>query len=379
MHFILFGLLWIIFYPSDAQDNCTRSTEGTDFWFGFMEGRNDNQNVHYIEITVTASEATNFQIFIGKDPNPYYEGFVGSNGSIQKKIELDLGEATGSETVQEKGIHLTSDLPVNVYALNWDRNSADVAVMYPTASLGKEYFTMCYEPRIANDPEHGRNSEFLIVAPEDNTLVKITPSVETDGGKPAGVTFQILLDKGDVYQVQSANRQNVSPPQGDLTGSYIESDKPVAVYSGNFATTIPSEQGMSGYDHLYEQMPPLHTWGREYYAVPLRTRRADRYRVLAAEDNTILRYRNNVVQLNRGEFYEFTLDNNEASQIKADKPVLVAQFSQSNRTDNNFTGGSGDPFMIILSPINQIKTQATFVAYTSGQIENYYLNIVVLS
>ncbi|KAF0236037.1 MAG: hypothetical protein FD181_3029 [Prolixibacteraceae bacterium] len=40
---------------------CQRSTEGKEFWFGFMEGRNDNGNVHYIEITVTAREATHFK------------------------------------------------------------------------------------------------------------------------------------------------------------------------------------------------------------------------------------------------------------------------------------------------------------------------------
>jgi hypothetical protein len=193
LHFILFIVFWIVLVPADAQDSkCTRSTEGMDFWFGFMEGRNDNQNVHYIEITVTASQATGFKIYIGKSQTPYFEGFVNSNSSALIRIPLDLGEATGSESIQEKGIRLTSDLPVNVYALNWDRNSADVAVIYPTASLGKQYFTMCYEPRIDNDPEHGRNSEFLIVASEDNTLVKITPSVVTDRGRDPGVTLSLI-------------------------------------------------------------------------------------------------------------------------------------------------------------------------------------------
>ena len=85
---------------------------------------------------------------------------------------------------------------------------------------------------------------------------------------PPDVTFLVSLNKGEVYQVQSLNQNNLTG-QGDLTGSYIKSNKPVAVYSGNFSTTIPAEDGMSGYDHLFEQMPPLHTWGREYYTVPL--------------------------------------------------------------------------------------------------------------
>ena len=182
-------------FGDDAR--CHRSTEGKEFWFGFMEGRNDNGNVHYIEITVTAREATSFQIFIGKSATPLQSvpGFVGANSSVQIPIPLDLAEARGSETIQEKGIYLVAEKPVNVYALNWDYNSADVAVIYPVPSLGDEYFAMCYTPKVDNRPAHGRNSEFLVVASEDNTTVNIIPSVVTDGGKAAGVSFSVTLSK----------------------------------------------------------------------------------------------------------------------------------------------------------------------------------------
>lgn len=378
---ILFVLTTVTGKAQSVDPKCHRSTEGKEFWFGFMEGRNDNGNVHYIEITVTAREATSFQIFIGKSttPLPNIANSVNANGSVQIEIPLDLAEARGSEIIQEKGIYLVAENPVNVYALNWDRNSADVAVIYPVPSLGNEYFAMCYTPHVHNDVNHGRNSEFLIVASEDNTTVNIMPSVVTDGGEHAGVTFSRILNKGEVFQVQSLNQRNLAG-QGDLTGSYIESDKPIAVYSGNFSTTVPAESGMSGYDHLYEQMPPLQTWGREYYAVPLLTRLADRYRVMASEDNTTIQIGTGTpVIRDRGKFYEFTLNNNEPSRIFADKPIMVAQFSQSNRTDQNYTGGDGDPFMIILSSVSQSKNDVTFVAYNSSQITEYFVNVVTLT
>ncbi|HSO88302.1 MAG TPA: PKD domain-containing protein [Draconibacterium sp.] len=376
-YFIFLFLFWFAAGNAYSEDSkCHRSTEGKEFWFGFMEGRNDNGNVHYIEITVTAKESTSFQIFIGKSttPLPSIPNSVDANGSVQISIPLDLAEAKGSEIIQEKGIHLVAENPVNVYALNWDYNSADVAVIYPVPSLGNEYFTMCYTPNVNIRPAHGRNSEFLIVASEDNTNVNITPSVVTDGGKAAGISYPITLNKGEVYQVQSLNQRNL-PGQGDLTGSYIESDKPVAVYSGNLSTTIPSESDMAGFDHLYEQMPPLQTWGREFYAVPLLTRQADRYRIIASEDNTRIVIGNQPpIVRNRGEYYEFLLNNNQPSRIFADKPIMVAQFSQSNRTDNN-----GDPFMIILSSVSQSKNDVTFVAYDSYEISDYYLNVVTLT
>ena len=356
--------------PSDDQ-KCHRSTEGTDFWFGFMEGRNYNNNVHFIEITVTAREATNFKVYIGgiEYPTP---GFVNANSSIQIKLPLETAEAKGSENIENKGIHLVAENSVNVYALNWDRNSADLAVIYPVESLGKEYYAMCYSPYVdSDDPDHGRNSEFLIVAADDNTTVEIVPTVVTDQGKPAKIPFSVTLNKGEVYQVQSLNRRNLAG-QGDLTGSYIRANKPVALYSGNFSAVIPAESGVGGYDHLFEQMPPLQTWGREYYTVPLLTRRADRYRLIAAEDYTSVQIGSRPRRvINKGEWFEFLLQSNEPTRIIADKPVMLAQFSQSNTADSN-----GDPFMIILSSVSQSKNDVTFVAYNSNQIRDYFVNVV---
>ncbi|MCA1761058.1 MAG: IgGFc-binding protein, partial [Bacteroidales bacterium] len=298
-----------------------------------------------------------------------------------------MAEATGSEEIQDKGIHLTSVKPVNVYALNWSQNSADVAVIYPVGSLGTEYFAMCYYPDIdLVDPAtgNGRNSEFLIVAPEDGTLVEITPSRVTDKKSPKDSTFSVLLNKGQVYQVQSQNIVGSHlEGQGDLTGSYISASKPVACYSGSLSTRIPT--GQCCWDHLYEQIPPVHSWGLEYYLTPLKTREQDRYRIMAAQNNTTLFITGrSSVTLQRGEFEEVVVYHNDPKRVLADKPVMVAQYSQSRDVDNDFTGGDGDPFMIILSPVNQSRNAATFVAYESPDLDiegykgitKYFVNIV---
>ena len=260
----------------EVADPCKKSTEGKDFWFGFMESRNYH-SAHYLEITVTAREKTTFTISTGNEESLYGTYSVNANSSIQ--IEIDpwsLAEATGSESIQNRGIHLVSEKPVNVYALNWDRNSADVAVIFPIESLGTEYFAMCYEPHVDENNGNygnGRNSQFLAVAKEDSTQILIIPSKKTDQLVNAGDSILVTLNKGEVYQVQSMNFENL-PGQGDLTGSYLLSDKPFAFYSGSLATTVPATSGTSAWDHLYEQIPPVHSWGREYYTVPLKSRAA---------------------------------------------------------------------------------------------------------
>jgi hypothetical protein len=228
---------------AQIDNQCTKTTEGKDFWFGFMESRNYNPN-HFLEITVTSSQTTTFNIYIGKAETPFNGTYtVLANRSVQVKIPWQLVEATGSEQIQDKGIHLTSQKPVNVFALNWDQNSADVAVIYPVESLGKEYFAMCYKPDIdLGNPMsgNGRNSEFLIVAKEDSTKIKITPSKVTDRLVPKDSTFIIYMNKGEVYQVQSENEVGSSNyGQGDLTGSHVIANKPVAFYSGSLSTRIP--------------------------------------------------------------------------------------------------------------------------------------------
>ncbi len=337
---------------------CRRSTEGTEFWFGFMEGRNTYE--HYVEVTVSSREGATFSLYIGQSATPVYTNTIGPNKSDQIRLNYRDVEPTKSEQVLPLGLHLVSDKPVNVYTLNRDRNSSDVAVMYPLESLGNEYFTMCYTPHLdRSNPLHGRNSEFVIVASEDNTTVSITPVAEPDGPHKKDETFTVTLDRGQLYQVQSN--------EGDLT-----SDQPVAVYSGSLSTTIPFE-ATGGWDHMYEQMPPLKTWGREYYTVPLSGRKRDFFRVLASQDNTVF-YIGNVKQrvLQKGEFAEFILTTPE--RIFAEKPILVAQFSQSKNNDNV---ANGDGFMVLLSPVSQAKNDVTFVAYNSPIIKIYFVNVVV--
>ncbi len=384
-------LFCFVFVVAQNGNLCIKSTEGTDFWFGFMESRNHNPN-HFIEITVTASETTSFLIKIGKSEKPFNGTYtVFADSSIQVEIPWQMVETMDSEEIQDKGIHLIAQKPVNVYALNWDQNSADVAVIYPVESLGYEYFAMCYKPDIdlANPyTGNGRNSEFLIVAVEDNTKVEITPSKITDGLRPKDSTFVVVLNKGEVYQVQSENEVGSDIyGQGDLTGSHVVANKPFAFYSGALSTRIPF--GQCCWDHLYEQIPPVQTWGREYFTVPLKTRQQDRYRILASENNTTVQITGLApIHLNRGQFEEFVFFQNEPKRIFSDKPILVAQFSQSRDVDPDYTGGNGDPFMIILSSTNQKKNDVTFVTYDSPEIqtdttytgiEKYYVNIISLT
>ena len=145
------------------------------------------------------------------------------------------------------------------------------------------------------------------------------------------------------------------------------------------STTVPYGTNVSAWDHLFEQIPPLQTWGRKFITVPLSTRHEDTYRILAAENNTMVRIGNNPpVTLQKGIYHEFSLLYTEPSLIESDKPILLAQFSNSNTVDRAWTSGDGDPFMVIVSPVNQTREKVSFVAYESPRINSkYFINVVV--
>jgi hypothetical protein len=373
----IIGILGLAFLPlcsgGQTKDPCHYSTEGTDFWFGIMENRKRGAD-HYLEITVTSRNGADFKLTYGTQETLIDSFSVAANSSETIRLDTLLLEPSGSERTDYKGIHLVATDSVNVYALNYKTKSSDVAVIYPTASLGKEYFAMCYTPNPTRTIES--NSEFLIVATEDLTTINITPSVDTDKGRKAHITFPIILNKGQSYQVQSMNSSITG--QGDLTGSYIQSDKPIAFYSGVKSTAVPFAGGTR--DYLYEQIPPTNTWGREFYAVPLKLRTKDTYRILAAEDETTVTIEglNLTRTLDRGEFYEFDLNSNQACRIMASKKVLFAQYCRSQEADGN--NGVGDPFMIILSPVSQKVNDVTFEAYETDLVSDiFYANLTTLT
>jgi len=375
-----FLILMMILSPALAQpvdDPCHRSTEGTDFWFGFMEHMNLMD--HFLEIRVCAREATPFTLTYGPDETPLGGTYqVTPESSVKVDIPWETLEHFGSEVIENKGIHLVSEKPVNVFAMNWDQNSSDAAVIYPTPSLGVEYFAMCYTPNPEPD-DNGRNTEFLIVATRDTTTLQITPSVNThDNTHLKGEPWEITLHRGQSYQVQSLNNLKW-PGQGDLTGSYIRADKPVAFFSGSLKAIIPSGAFSHTGDHLYEQIPPVNTWGREFFTIPYRFRYWDRLRILAQEDHTIV-WINGLKPdtLDRGEFRDTVLLHYQPKRIIAEKPVLVAQYSQSQSEDmGSFSGGNNEPFMVILPPRAQFRNSANFVVYELKQADSdYFINAV---
>jgi len=365
---------WISLLVTSISYSQNLSTEGDDFWLGFMENwLQDPNNPIILEIYISADDST----FVHLEMPHYHDSFtpidtlILPDRTVRITIPTYLGMAIGTNQIQNRGIHITSDKDVSVYAMNKRQYSADMAVILPTYTIGNEYVVISHWEEGNRNNNNNSDSEFLILAIEDNTKIQIIPSQRTEGGNLEGIPFTITLNEGQTYQVQA---------RGDLTGTRIDAlantdseCKKFAVFAGNQYTKVGECDHPDGHDHLYAQMYPTYTWGKEYITVDFNTRiNGDHVKVIAAQDDSEIFLNGQYVNtLSAGEFL-FLRELDGINYIASENPISVAQFSRSQACD----GTVGDPFIILINPNEQVLKKITFYAPTIATIQNYNLSII---
>ncbi len=270
--------------------------------------------------------------------------------------------------------------------------SADASVLLPTNALGTTHRVLIRKQSVA-----GLRAYMAIVATRPGTTkVKIVSTAHTLAGsgiaalKP-GVAQQLNVQQGHVLNIETAQIGD------DLTGTLIESDQPVAVFSGAEAAHAPdtdickAKPGGAKFcagttkscavdgdcpqtccaDHLEAQLPAVKMWGTAHIAGRTKARgnEQDTWRVVAAQNGTTVLVRPKVAApqiLDAGEWFEVSSDKDLV--FEATKPVLVGQFMASS----GLTGKKlGDPALIVLPPVSALGHEARFAVpstYTSNWV-----------
>ena len=200
-------------------------------------------------------------------------------------------------------------------------------------------------PNHSQYPE-ARNS-VEVIATENNTVITVTPSVDLYGGThPAGVPFNVSLNRGQVYCFAAASQS----PEGHLGGTEIISNKPVAVDLTDDAVTYDGVH----VDIICDQLIPEEKAGVDYIAMPASPtfhntyngQKNDYVLIYVLEDNTDVTVHNSGApaqysNLQRGDRRAYQFVDYTAAYISATKPVLVFQL----------TGGFGEPAGRMLTPL----------------------------
>ncbi|XP_077193125.1 IgGFc-binding protein-like isoform X2 [Paroedura picta] len=140
-----------------------------------------------------------------------------------------------------------ADKDISILSVNKKLNSVDTAIVYPVTSFGTEYYIVT--PTVGTD----RFREFAIIGWEEPTSVDVyLKGIVTFQGKTYhhGSKISIALSPYQTVQLQS---------KGDVSGTRIISQKPVAVYSGH--TCVSRHVSC---DHVSEQLLPVSSWGTHF-------------------------------------------------------------------------------------------------------------------
>jgi hypothetical protein len=335
-----------------AQDS-----KGTDFWLTFPGNALEQET----KLFITGDTATTGTVSIPGLAVPFTAPFTVTPGTVTTVDLPNEAQLQSSDTVEAKGVHVTSAAEVTVYGLNRANASTDAYLGLPTDTLGKDYINLGWK-----NVDILNGSEFGIVATQNATTVTITPT-DTVNGHAAGTPYTVTLDQGQTYLLRD---ENAAP--ADLSGTIITSNKEIAVFGGHYCANIPDNQTFAC-DHIVEELPPTSEWGKNFLSMPLATRsNGDTFRVLASENNTTVHINGSTVNLNRGQIHEQLI--NAPAQITADKPILVMQYSNGESFDND--GNTiGDPFEMMIPPFEQYLPSYTVSTPASGFDPNL-INIV---
>ncbi len=345
---------------------------GTDFWVSFPT--NWDSPGSYCRLYITSGVATRVIVTVGA--NNIATETTKPNDIITIDVPLSLAQVVSrtdrdpvpaDANYPNRAIHITSDDPIVVYGINRVPFTTDGLLALPVNAIGREY-VVASAPDITGNTIQKLPSQYVIVAPYDNTVVSIIQSTDTYGHQ-LGEAFTVTMNKGDVYSAMS------SGPGGDLTGTYISASKPVAVMGGQTCTYLPDAR-YPACDHLCEELLPVESWGKFYHLVPFANRvKGDLIRIFSGgPDADIFINGSKIATLSRkgglpGEAWLQLLEpDRRLMEISSNQPIYVAQYNNSQSYD----GVATDPFYLTLTPVEQYQTALTFATPSS----DYELNFV---
>jgi len=195
--------------------------------------------------------------------------------------------------------------------------------------------------------------QIVIIATEDNTLVKYTPTARTSKVK-AGQTAAVTIHRGQCLLIESETSQSfVQKDSSDLTGTYIVATKPIGILSGHTKASFPKLQatllGRPGNfmrNTMIEMIPPIDELGTEYISAPLKYAArprgivpddsGDLIRFVATENGTVIQQMRSdgsdfitiSNSLKRGQWFDI-VNQEKAAYYKSNKKVLVGQYGKT--------------------------------------------------
>jgi hypothetical protein len=260
-----------------------------------------------------------------------------------------LGTGRGS------AFHITTDRPVVAYQIlpygGGSSAATSATLLLPTSVWDTNYVAVNAYAASAVSP--GQPS-LDILAQEDGTQVTILPKVGIQGGPNVS---SAAANQPITYDLNRGEYLQITQPQ-ELSGSPIQSNKPVGVWGGASCLNVPVNEYYC--DSAQQQILPVKAMGNEYVAVRYRARNglaeeSPPWRIIGMVDGTSLTYEPGAPtgapsELSLGQVFEFNHPGPFIVKSQdADHPFYVAAYM----TGGDAKGGEGDPEWVNVIPAAQ--------------------------
>lgn len=288
-----------------------------------------------------------------------------------------------------KGLLIESDQPVSVCYTVASRMNPETFNLKGRNALGNEFLIPSQDIYVNYHNTPNAREKADIVATEDSTVITIELTDNHDiTGHTAGSVFTITLDRGQTYSLRSTSPHAAH----HLGGTYISSNKPVAITISDDSIAHPEGSTISGevmaWDLVGDQLLPISSLGTEYIAMhtafhyspeqvynpesysyrPFDTGQQVFIMAVIEKDYGTTVFVNGEPRstLDRGEFVMLNIAEN-ALHITADAPIYVYQFSSFR-----YELGSA-----VLPPVNCTgNRQVSFNKFDSYRDDDFLIQIL---
>ncbi len=354
------ALILLFVFSNHLFSQGQSTTQGKDFWLSYGSNYTLPANGNMLQLRIVATKAAKVTLTFTQDGTTETLDVAAGQVVTRTFNAAEAAKVYSNVTgASNKSLHVVSNELITLFAININKATTDATNVLPVTNYGQSYRHISYKSI------DGIGDGYTVIAVENDTKV-------SENG--AEVT---TLQKGQVYSKYVSG--------GDMTGTLITSDKPIAYFTTNTCVQVPN--GTTACDCLFQQQAPVHSWGNKFL-IPVTKRGIERVRVVASQDGTTITQTGGTVisgvgvgslSLNAGQFVELQVSlNGGGCYIESDKPVAVASFL----TGLNFSGltyKNGDPAMAWVPPVEQTVMHvalAPFVATGTSVLAEHYALIV---
>ena len=303
---------------------------------------------------LTSNTSTTIQITTSDDLDPVIKSQIDQTAQFDSELKIKLPAELHGDFFQKeaKAVRIKSTEPISVVLFdNNDGISDDSSMIIPKSKLSTSYMVVTTDTSFTTkDTIHG----FGIAALDEDTRINITLRLYSTrdttrtiniNGKSYGDldTFEISMNNFETFQVGSNSL--------DLTGTTIESSKPVAVFSGSRCnTSVDSDNPVCSQN--MEQLPSKNEWDQKFILTPDIDKKHFLIQICSEGDTKIETYSptlglNWTTLLPEGRTTYFMQD----LYITSNKPILIAKLIQADITNSSIR----NTYMTIVQGVDQYK------------------------